>query len=108
MKLGYICTLSFASCNLPEYLLVGYHRVPIRPYVPLPIRYNNCFKFGHIATYCKGEKKCPNCANDFHLTENDPTTKCENDKKCINCFNDHDSLSRNCKIYLKEKEIQRI
>lgn len=36
--------LIFASLNLPETLMIGYERVNIRPYIPLPLRCRNCLR----------------------------------------------------------------
>lgn len=98
-------TLTFDSCTLPEFIKIGYEVVNIRPYIPLPVRCMNCYKFGHLRLNCKKEQTCPNCSETYHLKENED---CQKEPKCTNCNNKHSSLDRTCIIFVKEKEIQRI
>jgi hypothetical protein len=98
-------SITFEGCLLPEYIKVGYEIVNVRPYIPLPVRCMNCYRFGHFQVNCSREKICQNCSEKHHLKENE---SCKKESKCINCSNKHGSLDRSCIIFIKEKEIQTI
>lgn len=52
--------VTFAMSSLPSELDVGYEKVRIRPYIPLPLKCNNCFQYGHVSKICKNENICYN------------------------------------------------
>lgn len=103
--------LTFNSTSLPSEVAIGYERVRIRTYIPLPLRCKTCLRYGHIAKVCQNVKLCPYCSQEFHLGESEEL--CTLNKNCINCkeenldFN-HSSIDKKCPIFLKEKEIQAI
>lgn len=105
--------ITFASTNLPNDLAIGYEKVKVRPYIPLPLKCKNCLQYGHIAKVCKNEKICANCSNAFH-TNTEINEVCEHRASCINCKNSniedfkHPNNDKKCPIFLKEKEIQAI
>lgn len=98
--------ISFSTTRLPEYLDIGYLKVRVSPYTPNPMRCWNCLQFNHLKTSCKAKARiCGNCGDEFHLIENE---RCQKPPKCVNCFGDHSSFDKNCPIYIKNKEINRI
>lgn len=103
--------ITFETTTLPEELNIGYERVKIRSYIPLPLRCKDCLRYGHIAKICKNSKTCPNCAQNFHTNEKE---LCIEPKKCSNCKEfdsldcNHSALDKKCPIFLKEREIQTI
>lgn len=108
-----LIVLTFSSLNLPTEIYVGYERIHVRPFIPLPLRCNNCMQYGHTAKYCKNDKICYNCGNKYHL-DVDKKEPCKKEKKCINCsyqnlpHDDHNSISKVCPIFKKKQEIQAI
>lgn len=108
-----LIVLTFASTTIPSDIGIGYEKVRVRPYIPLPLKCKNCQQFGHVAKICKNEKMCANCSNTFHTNE-ETNEKCSFPAACINCkiqnLNDtkHSSFDRCCPIFIKEKEIQAI
>ena len=104
--------LKFNSIKLPEDIRIGYQKVRVRPYIPLPLKCNNCFKFGHHYKTCKSEKICFNCGGEYHTSDEKPI--CNFEKNCVNCTNlqstdnIHSSTSKACPTFLREKEIQAI
>ena len=62
----------------------------------------NCNKFGHTSQRCKVAAKCTGCGKDKHEGQ------CEEPKLCSNCNGPHASSAKDCPVWQKEKEIQRI
>ena len=92
--------LSFAKAKVPEKINVGYERISVRPYVPLPMRCFKCQKFGHGSMRCKSIKTiCGRCTGEHDSKD------CQLTPKCVNCSGDHTSYDRNCDIYKLENEI---
>ena len=81
---------------------VGYVRVKVDRYIPNPLRCFKCQKFGHSSRLCRNEAVCHRCG-EKHSEEN-----CNNAAKCINCSGPHGASSRECPVWLREKEVQRV
>ena len=62
----------------------------------------NCNKFGHTSQRCKVAAKCLGCGKDKH------EERCEGPKLCSNCNGPHASSAKDCPVWQKEKEIQRV
>lgn len=95
--------LSFDRQSIPERILVGYLSVPVRIFVPDPLRCYRCHRFGHGAKSCRAEERCGQCGQRGHSGECVAA-----DKKCVNCGEDHAAWNRKCKVYVREKEIASI
>ena len=93
--------LSFAKAKVPEKINVGYERISVRQYVPLPMRCFKCQKFGHGSMRCKSIKTiCGRCTGEHDSKD------CKLTPKCMNCSGDHPSYDRkNCESYKLETEI---
>jgi len=74
----------------------------VDPYIPNPLRCFKCQKFGHSSRFCRNEAVCHRCGGKH--TEED----CNNAAKCINCSGPHGASSRECPVWLREKEVQRV
>ena len=72
-------------------------------YIPNPTRCFQCQKFGHGKQSCRGHAKWYRCSQEGH----DGLT-CDKPVKCSNSNLDHMSSSKECPVYLKEREIQKI
>ena len=94
--------LTFGSPELPKEITVGYLKVKVALFVPNPMRCFNCNKFGHTSQRCKVAAKCTGCGKDKHEGQ------CEGPKLCSNCNGPHASLAKDCPVWQKEKEIQRV
>lgn len=103
--------LTFSLSKLPDEIDIGYEKTNVRPYIPMPLRCHQCFRFGHPTKFCKNNKICINCGSIDHTADGE---MCENKTLCINCKenkicdNDHSVLSKKCPVFLKFKEIQAI
>ena len=71
-------------------------------FVPNPMRCFNCNKLGHTSQRCRVAAKCPDCGKDKH------EGRCEGPKLCSNCNGPHASPAKDCPVWQKEKEIQRV
>jgi len=88
----------------PAHINVGYLRVKVDRYIglPNPLRCFKCQKFGHSSRLCRNDAVCHRCGGK-HTEEN-----CNNAAKCINCSGPHGASSRECPVWLREKEVQRV
>lgn len=95
--------ITFNRDTLPSKIKAGIHRsLPVRPYIPAPMRCFKCQKFGHISARCNNLEKCV-CGSTPH-----PDTPCSEPMKCVNCEGNHSSRSRNCPIYKEEVAVQKV
>ena len=95
--------LTFNRPEPPRNLIVGYLNIKVDLFIPNPLRCFKCQKFGHGKDRCRAEVACFRCGQKGH-----DNTACQNDPKCINCQGDHMAISKNCPVWIKEKEIQRV
>ena len=79
-----------------------WQKVKVDLFVPNPMRCFNCNKFGHTSQRCKVAAKCTGCGKDKHEGQ------CEGPKLCSNCNGPHASSAKDCPVWQKEKEIQRV
>ena len=92
--------LSFAKSKVPEKIIVGYEIIPVRPYVPRPMRCFKCQKFGHGSMRCQSLTTiCGRCTGEHDSKD------CKLDFKCVNCSGNHASYDRKCASFLLESEI---
>ena len=94
--------LTFNTPDLPKEITVGYLKVKVALLVPNPMHCFNCNKFGHTSQRCKVAAKCPDCGKHKH------EGRCEGPKLCSNCNGPHASSAKDCPVWQKEKEIQRV
>jgi hypothetical protein len=95
--------LTFLNDKLPEKVFIGYESVPVRPFIPAPMRCFQCQRFGHIATRCEGKATCPRCGLEKH-----EDAECKKDPHCVNCEGDHPVYSRNCPKMKEERQVMEI
>lgn len=94
--------LTFNRVTLPKKVKAGIHILPVRPYIPAPLRCFRCQRFGHTSARCDKTELCI-CGKEPHVGSpcNDPII-------CINCNGEHSARSRNCPVYKEEAAIQKI
>ncbi|KAH8335208.1 hypothetical protein KR067_001175, partial [Drosophila pandora] len=108
-----LITLTFEKLDLPDHVYIGYERVQVRPYIPAPIRCNNCLRLGHLQKFCKNTETCFMCSQPAHI-DMASGEKCERGTCCINCTekkipdNKHHPRDRNCPVFISHKEVQAI
>ncbi|GFU65082.1 RNA-directed DNA polymerase from mobile element jockey [Trichonephila clavipes] len=89
--------------KLPNTIKAGYLKCKIRPYIPNPLRYFKCQRFGHSQTSCRDQLTRSRCASVRHSS-----TDCTLEPKCINSAQSHSSDSKLCQKWKLEKQIQEI
>ena len=87
---------------MPAEITVRYLKVKVSLFIPNPMWCYNCNKFGHTSQCCKVAPKCQWCGKDKH------EGGCDGPKKCSNCSGSHASSDKECPVWIKEKEIQRV
>ncbi|XP_055941648.1 uncharacterized protein LOC129971696 [Argiope bruennichi] len=92
--------LTFHSPKLPGFIKAGYMNLPVRPYIPNPLRCFKCQRFGHSKDSCRGTLACARCAEGGH-----ESSECTAPEKCVNCKGQHTSFSRLCPSWQFEKEV---
>ena len=91
--------LTFDCPKSPTSLRAGYLIVPVRPYVPFPMRCFKCHKFGHGKDKCRrANAVCGRCGKE-HADQH----QCTAAAYCINCKGDHPTFSKQCPKFLEEK-----
>ena len=95
--------LTFDCPKPPKSLRAGYLTVPVRPYIPFPMRCFKCHKFGH------GKDKCrrPNALCGRCGKEQADQHQCTAAAHCINCKGDHPAFIKQCPKFLEEQAILR-
>ena len=86
--------LTFGSPDLPKEITVGYLKVKVALFVPN--------KFGHMSQRYTVAAKCPSCGKDKH------EGRSEGPKLFSNCNGLHASSVKDCPVWQKDKEIQRV
>ena len=99
--------LTFNTVNVPKSLKNFYRVIPVDIYLPNPLRCFNCQRFGHHDNNCPVDLESV-CANYDAGGHDHHTSDCKNKPKCVNCGKDHVSLSSECKIWKKEKEMNKM
>lgn len=86
---------------------LNWERYNVRKFLR-PLQCFKCYKYGHLAKYCRGIDICSNCRSTEHKHDT-----CESITKCINCdysntkygtkYNiDHNVRDKNCNICINE------
>ena len=95
--------ITFRFPTPPKTMKMGFERVKVQLYMPQPLRCFKCQRFGHHRENCKGDEVCDRCGQPDH---ND--SSCNNPVKCVNCCEKHTAFSKDCHVWQKEKEIQKV
>ena len=98
--------LTFSGNKLPSSVTVGFENCRVSVYVPNPLRCFKCQAFGHHKNTCKKPERCSKCGSTEH--HNSQETPCTSEAKCVNCDGNHASYSRDCPVWKKEQEVQKL
>ena len=96
-----LLVITFDTTTLPDSLLAGHIRYPVRVFIPNPLRCFNCQRFGHSSKFCKQNARCQKCGETPH-----EGSICSAPIKCLSCNStDHGTNSNQCPVWKREKEI---
>ena len=95
---------TFNTPVLPTTIKIAFFRVNVDVYIPNPLRCFQCQQYGHHEDKCKNHPVCSKCGEPAIHYE----TLCKNPTKCVNCGESHTANSKECKVWLKEKEKLRV
>lgn len=94
--------LCFQGTYLPGFVYVDGLKIKIDPYIFPVSQCSRCWKLGHTAKKCTGNKiVCPKCSGNHPNCDTQIFT-------CVNCSGSHISLSKMCPKYLKEKRLREL
>lgn len=93
--------LTFVGEIMPERVYIGFNCYTVKLFIPRPIRCYKCQRFGHIATSCNGNKRCPSCGENHDYEE---CSKHE-DPVCCNCGGKHSAAFTQCPKFTEAREI---
>ena len=94
--------LTFNTPTCPTRLDVYWMRLPVRVFIPKPMRCFRCQKFGHLTKHCKAKTEtCVRCgAHEKH-------TDCSKEARCPNCSGPHTASDKACPTYTATQMILR-
>ncbi|XP_042147152.1 uncharacterized protein LOC121836337 [Ixodes scapularis] len=77
---------------MPTRVLLGFTSHSVDEYFGPPVQCYHCQRYGHIAQYCRGPRRCKVCAGPHHHK----TCTNRQDPKCANCGNQHAATFSGC------------
>lgn len=89
--------VTFSGSALPDYVVIGMIRLPVRMFIPKVMNCLNCKQLGHTATYCCNKTRCDKCGENHEGPCTSTTVK------CVYCNEAPHELST-CPRYLTRKE----
>lgn len=89
--------VTFEGSALPDYVVIGMVRLPVRLFIPKVMNCQNCKQLGHTSAYCCNKARCEKCGEDHDGS-------CPSDTvKCVYCDDEPHELST-CPRYIQRKE----
>ena len=92
---------------MPDRIYVDYVSYRVRPYEAAPLRCFCCQQYGHVASVCRGNRKCARCGRE----QKECNDKCEDNQipvKCPNCDGKHYAGSTQCPQRIKEAKVNKL
>ena len=92
--------LAFEKPSIPKEIRIGYTIERVEQYIPAPLQFFRCQKFGHHKEICRGRQVCGKCG------ERDPDhyeNECKN-ITCANCHEEHSAFQESVQFIRKKKK----
>ena len=94
--------LTFDAPTLQKHVFLGFEWFDVELYIPAPWRCFKCQQFGHGTRTCQvTEAVCPMFSCTDHTLNECPNKE---SRKCPNCDGAHSSASKDCPVFITEKE----
>lgn len=90
---------------LPEHVYLWCQRQRVSLFIDRPRQCAKCWSYNHPSRFCKKEQTCSNCSLT-HDPELNKGETCKAVTRCTLCGEAHKADSKECKLYIKEVEIQ--
>lgn len=96
--------VSFLGSELPKEVRIDNVNFPVEPFIHPVVQCFSCLRYGHSSRQCKGKRRCKLCGDNH-----EEGGECTKEKLCVHCNGtNHDSLSRVCPIFKKQKSIKQM
>lgn len=98
------CAIYFQANELPRGVFMeGNMYVSVREYKEKPTQCMKCLRFGHVQKFCRSTKvACGFCAGD-HAKAECPKAKTSENPYCVLCRGPHAADSKQCPVYISER-----
>ncbi|XP_042219965.1 uncharacterized protein LOC121864867, partial [Homarus americanus] len=93
--------------ELPSSVLLGWEKIPVKPYQKKPTRCYNCQKYGHLARKCRAREVCSSCGTPGQCGHIDADCQAAA-KKCAACGGPHSSSDRECPKWREECRVAKL
>ena len=97
--------MAFNTLKVSEKIKVGYTMERVEQYVPSPLGYYKCQKYGHHEDKYRGREVFAKCGQQYHGHD---INDCELPNEYTNCDGYHPASARSCDSWKVEKEILEI
>ena len=91
-----IYLLNFITPKPLTEIKIGYLITKVKTYIPNPLRFLNCQKFGHHKEKCTRPPTCKNCRETGNHID------CQQSPKYASCKQNHSADFKECKLWKKE------
>jgi len=88
---------------LPSEVKLGCMLFRVKQYIPRPMRYFKCNRYGHVANHCRDKLRCSICSGEQKYSECSAAAQ-----KRPNCDGSHSANEKICQRYQRETEILKL
>lgn len=96
--------IEFDEESIPKKVFLGFMSYLVRMFVPKPMRYFKCQRFGHTAKNCNRQRRCARCGGDHEYGECGEGVP----PKCCSCGGAHSLAFSRCKVMRQEVNVQKL
>lgn len=79
----------------PQYAFLYRVRYQVDTYIPKVKLCTQCFRYGHLQSFCRSKPRCSYCGAEEHHSNQCPDS--QKPIKCINCYENHNPTDAKCR-----------